>query len=345
MPDTEREKVYAQDALSAQMKAIRWGLEEKYDVITSGDVVMADELRNSVTVTLKRKYGVYKNRFYGEGDGSYHINSNLEVYENTHLKFGKVKTDEETASKEQCFFLFKKGMPSEAKSAFNVLSCRSEKYFTVKSIKNAKRPVTNGAFRFYVAMVAINLITVLAFVASMIYGFIRCRDTAESVLSSTLGGVVTPWVLFAVSVVLAVAGAIYHEKKVEPFRPTGNGKGHVHFSVHCVFIAGVQLLTIIFAALVTVDNFIAYLLSFLFYPVCLVCVIYPLVMIIFLGISGREFSVSNVEYLKVSLTDGEYNMLQAAEQKVRAAAASVNIGEIREIIIRNISSDTEFSVH
>lgn len=341
MPDTERERISAKDSLEEGLSNVQRALESKYDVICSNDLIMADEFKNSVSVTLETEYDVYKYRLYGEGDGHYHVTSNLDVYEGTNLKFGKIKTDEETITQEKRFFLFKKGTLSSVQTSFNKLSSKSDSYFATKAVKSNNKPVSQHTFNFYVALVVLALLSVLAFAGFIVQGCVTyfMNTNSPTVINCVFGGAKTLWIIFAVSLILATIGAIVHKKRIKPLRPTGRGRRAINFSKYCLIALPVELVTMLLASLAGGEGFFAYTLGNLFFPVALVCVLYPIVVYIFLGLSRDEFSISELNNTaRIMLTETQYADLQIAEKTVRNAAISKDMTEIRETVLRVVSS-------
>lgn len=347
MPSTERERIDADARLDSEMSSVYRALESNYDVICSDDLILADEIKNSACVTLSTKYDVYKYRLYGEGDGHYHVTQNLDVYEGTDLKFGKIKTDEDTVSKEKRFFLFKKGTLPKAEAAFSRLSRSAEKYFATKAVKSNKKLASQHIFNFYVTTVVLTLISVLVFLGFVIQGCVgywNNNSITATLAKCVFGGVKTLWIIFGVTFVLTIIGAITHKKRVKPLRPTGRGYSTINYTKHSFIVVAIEFFSILFALLIGTEGLIAAIGNLLF-PAMLACLIYPIVLFIFLGQCIDEFSVERVlHYSTITFTDKQYAELQNAEQIVRSTAASVNTLEIKEMLLRVIDYDTEILV-
>jgi len=350
--NNRRAELYAQSQLKTGMSAIKSGLSSKYDVYTSSQInnpeIIEGKIRNAVGVKLSVMQDVYGNRIYGEGSGDYRIadtGNNLEILEGTNLKFGSVKTDEKEITQEETFFLFRKGSMKGLGGSFNKFCRSAEEYYTVKSIKRAKKPRSNGIFNFYYALVILSLISVLTFFGFILYSYINSvKSSASSILGACIGGAKTIWIIWGVSVLLCIIGGIVHKKKIKPLRPTGKGMGRMNYSLHFSIMAGLELLTIAFAALIMTNNIFGFTIGYLFYPLALACLIYPVAIFIVLITDKYTFSKDYVEYLANSLTEEQFKALQNIEQDIMRVAVKPDTGLVNDIALSCVGYDVKVSV-
>jgi len=351
--NNRRAELYAQSQLKLGMNTIKSGLSEKYDVYTSSQVpnsaIIESNLRNALGVSLSVKQDIYGNRIYGEGSGDYRIadtGDRLEVIESIdHLKFGSVKTDEKEINQEETFFLFRKGSMKGLDGSFKKFCRSAEAYYTVKSIKGAKKPRSNAVFNFYYALVILSLLSVLAFFGFMLYSFIKhVQNPNISILASCIGGTKTIWIAFGASALLWLIGAIVHYTKVAPLRPTGKGMENTDFSMHLFIMVGIELLTIAFAALCVLDNIFGYTIGYLFYPLALACLVYPIFMFILLVINKDTFNLDHVKYLAESLTEEQFKQLQDIELTIINVAVKPDTSYVKDMAVIYVDPDVKVSV-
>lgn len=335
------EQDYAESSVAGGFTKALTELSERYDVVDAccldyGDLI-GDKLGNAATIIISQSYDVYGTRLYGEGDGTYHISSDNTVYEGTNLKIGSVKTGAQTHSEEKTFLFFKKGAMKGSLGDLRRLDGNAQDFYTMQSIKGAKKPIKQWITNLYRFLLTLDLLSVLAFAALAICAFVfSVSSSSSSVIKCTPGGVAVPFIAIGCTVVLTVISGVLYYKRIEAYIPTGKGTDNTDFTVHCVVMIAVEVLTVIFEAIMAADNIFGYLLGFLFYPAELACIVYPIVMFVFFGIQSSSFNVRSIEYSAEALTDEEYAELTAIDERLRRLVQKPAEGEIRKAVTMNM---------